>query len=158
MSISIRVNLSYIANFVLLIGSLALLSSCQQAWYLSVEATDDLTNVEICVSTRPNCGGDGVGMPRFTIAESDDQGIWTNDDGIIQPMWSIVPVQRGRLHRFSYGVGPDGWAEASPMLGLELDTWYVAEGHFFRFQTEAGRVVSEVVSHRDFHSKLQREK
>ena len=139
----------------LLIVALVVLLGCPQKMHLTVTDVSESLSPKFCISERRGCQGDGIGMPMFSVAEVDDDGRWTNENGVIKPMWAIEVTENVKLRNVQYGQLPEGWKEISPSVPLELDTWYTAAEHYFRFHEDGGHVESEVLSHSQFWEQMQ---
>jgi hypothetical protein len=120
---------------------------------MTITDLPDHTSPSFCISKRPNCSGAGAKMPGFVVAAIDEEGKYTNADGVVQQMWVIQPIEDVALKEFRYGATPEKWREVQPSLPLALDTWYTTGLHFFRFYEIDSRVQGEVLHNREYWEK-----
>jgi hypothetical protein len=132
------------------------LSGCPQTWHLTITDSSDLAHPHICLSSRRNCSGRPISTGLFVFAAVDEEGRYTDENGIVEPMWVIQPVENVPLGEFVYGIPPEGWEELQESRPFALDTWYVADQHYIRFTKSDSGIRSEVLTHEQYWTRKHR--
>ncbi len=127
----------FLSFVVLALGSLA---GCPREWHFAITGIDNTSKPQFCVTMRPGCSGDGVGLGVFGVQEVSP----TNSGKPYRTVWLIQPKTNEPLRNFTYGVTPSGWEQTIAPEQLRPGAIYSVGPYWFRLKEEEGKLSYEV--------------